>query len=138
MSQIKDIGSYDVIIIGSGMGGLIAGNALARMGHSVLMVEKHTIPGGYTTNFERKDYRFEVSTHLLNGCEPGGAIYEILEHIDAQDEVEFIKLDTLIHWRDRARGTDVRLPVALDEYVNVLAKLYPHGEKGIRGFYAAY
>jgi prolycopene isomerase len=138
MSQIKDIGSYDVIIIGSGMGGLVAGNALARMGHSVLMVEKHTIPGGYTTNFERKDYRFEVSTHLLNGCEPGGAIYEILEHIDAQDEVEFIKLDTLIHWRDRARGTDVRLPVALDEYVNVLAKLYPHEEKGIRGFYAAY
>ena len=64
----------------------------------------------------------------------------IEEAIDAQDEVEFIKLDTLIHWRDRARGIDIRLPVALDEYVDVLAKLIAsmHDDKGritIPGFY---
>ena len=87
MAQIEDIGSFDVIIIGAGMGGLVAGTALVDKGYRVLIVEKHIIPGGYTTNFERKDFTFEVSTHLLNGCGPGGAIYEELRKIGAHERV---------------------------------------------------
>jgi prolycopene isomerase len=136
--KIEEIGSFDAIIIGAGIGGLVAGNALAKQGRSVLIVEQHKIPGGCTTNFERKDFRFEVSTHLLNGCEPGGVIYEQLRKIDAHDLVEFIKLETLFLWRDLRRGRDIRLPVALSEHVEALAKLFPHGEKGIRDFYARY
>ena len=62
MAEIEDIGSFDVIIIGAGMGGLVAGTALVDKGYRVLIIEKHIIPGGFTTNFERKDFRFEVST----------------------------------------------------------------------------
>lgn len=138
MAEIEDIGSYDVIIIGSGMGGLVAGNALAMQGYRVLMLEKHIVPGGYTTNFERGEYRFEVSTHLLNGCAPGGAIYEGLKKIDAHELVEFIQLETLMLWRDLLRGTEVRLPVALADHVEALVELFPHQEKGVRDFYAKY
>ncbi len=138
MAEIEEIGSFDAIIIGAGMGGLVAGNALAKKGYSVLIVEHHTIPGGCTTNFERKDFRFEVSTHLLNGCEPGGAIYEELRKIDAHDLVEFIKVDTLFLWRDLLRGRDMRLPLALSDYVEALVELFPHEEKGIRDFYGKY
>ena len=70
MDEIEDVGSYDAIVIGSGMAGLMAGNALVQKGHRVLMLEKHVIPGGYTTNFERKGFRFEASNHVINGCEP--------------------------------------------------------------------
>jgi prolycopene isomerase len=136
LEEIEDIGSFDVIIIGSGMGGLVAGNALAKQGYRVLMLEKHIVPGGYTTNFERGDFRFEVSTHLLNGCAPGVAIYEGLRKIDAHELVEFIELETLILWRDLLRGTEIRLPVALADHVETLAKLFPHQEKGVREFYA--
>jgi prolycopene isomerase len=138
VAAIEEIGSFDAIIIGAGMGGLVAGNALATQGRDVLIVEQHKIAGGCTTNFERKEFRFEVSTHLLNGCGPGGVIYEQLRKIDAHDLVEFVKLDTLFLWRDLSRGRDMRLPVALKEHVETLAKLFPHGEKGIRDFYARY
>ncbi|KAK1737338.1 hypothetical protein QTG54_012205 [Skeletonema marinoi] len=40
---------------------------LAQQGKRVLMVEAHSIPGGYTTNFYRKGFRFEISTHVMNG-----------------------------------------------------------------------
>lgn len=40
---------YDFIIIGAGMGGLSAGNFLARYGKKVLVLEKHSIPGGLVT-----------------------------------------------------------------------------------------
>ena len=57
MSEIEDIGSYDAIVIGSGMSGLMAGNALVKKGYRVLMLEKHAVPGGCTMNFERGDFR---------------------------------------------------------------------------------
>jgi len=66
MSEIEDIGSYDAIVIGSGMSGLMAGSSLLKKGYSVLILEKHAIPGGYTTNFERKGFRFDASTHVVN------------------------------------------------------------------------
>ena len=40
MAQIEDVGSFDVIIIGPGMGGLVAGNALVNHGYRVLIAEK--------------------------------------------------------------------------------------------------
>jgi prolycopene isomerase len=138
VAQIEDVGSFDAIIIGSGMGGLVAGNALVDQGYRVLILERHSVPGGLTTNFERKGFRFDVSTHLINGCEPGGVIYEQLRKIDAHDRVEFIKLETLMLWRDLVRGVDHRLPVAIGEYVEALARLFPREEEGIRAFYEKY
>jgi phytoene dehydrogenase-like protein len=44
----------DVVIIGSGIGGLIAGNLLAKKGHQVTIFEAHSMPGGYTAGFYRK------------------------------------------------------------------------------------
>jgi len=45
---------YDVIIIGSGLGGLTAANTLAKAGHSVLLLEHHYEFGGLATWFTRK------------------------------------------------------------------------------------
>lgn len=38
---------YDIIVIGSGMGGLTLGSRLASCGYKVGIFEKHFIPGGY-------------------------------------------------------------------------------------------
>ena len=51
-----------VIIIGSGFGGLVAGNLLAKKGHNVTIFESHSAPGGYTAGFYRKDFYFESGT----------------------------------------------------------------------------
>lgn len=138
MAKTEDPGSYDAIIIGSGLGGLMAGNHLAQQGHDVLMIEQHIVPGGCTHNFERKDFTFDASTHLINGCEPGGFIYERLQGVGAHERLEFTKLETLMHWTDESKELVVRLPVALEDYVATLAKLYPREEKGIREFYGRY
>jgi len=57
---------YDVIIIGSGLGGLAAGAKLAKEGKKVLMLEQHYQVGGCATHFKRKGYTFEVSLHELH------------------------------------------------------------------------
>ncbi len=62
LQDVKD--EYDVIVIGSGLGGLTAANVLGRNGHSVLLLEQHYKLGGLATWFKR----------------PGGQIFDISLH----------------------------------------------------------
>ena len=55
--------SYDVIVIGSGLGGLTSANRLAHSGHSVLLLEHHHRLGGLATWFKRKGHIFDISLH---------------------------------------------------------------------------
>lgn len=55
---------YDVIVIGSGLGGLTAANVLARLGRSVLLLEQHYKLGGMATWFRRPGgHIFDISLH---------------------------------------------------------------------------
>jgi phytoene dehydrogenase-like protein len=54
---------YDIIVVGSGLGGLTAANRLARCGHQVLLLEHHHKLGGLATWFKRKGHIFDVSLH---------------------------------------------------------------------------
>ena len=46
-------GSYDAVVIGSGVGGLVNANLLQKAGLSVLLVEQHYMTGGYCSTFRR-------------------------------------------------------------------------------------
>ena len=54
---------YDIIVIGSGLGGLTAANRLAYCGHKVLLLEHHHRLGGLATWFRRKGHIFDISLH---------------------------------------------------------------------------
>ncbi len=61
IDQIR--GDFDVIVVGSGLGGLTCANRLSRAGHSVLLLEHHDQVGGLATWFKRKGHTFDVSLH---------------------------------------------------------------------------
>lgn len=60
-AQLGD--AYDVIVIGSGLGGLTSANRLAYCGHKVLLLEYHHKLGGLATWFKRRGHIFDVSLH---------------------------------------------------------------------------
>jgi len=60
-SEIKS--KYDVIVLGAGIAGLICGTFLAKQGKNVLIIEQHSIPGGYCTSFKRKGFVFDAAVH---------------------------------------------------------------------------
>ncbi len=59
----KAADSYDVIVIGSGLGGLTTSKRLSYCGHKVLLLEFHHQLGGLATWFKRKGHIFDISLH---------------------------------------------------------------------------
>ena len=57
----------DIIVIGSGLGGLVAGALLARYGRHVIVCESHTLPGGAAHAFSRQGFTFDSGPSFYCG-----------------------------------------------------------------------
>ena len=56
---------YDVIVIGSGIGGLACAALLAKLGRKVCVLEQHYTAGGFTHSYERNGYEWDVGVHYI-------------------------------------------------------------------------
>lgn len=56
---------YDVIVIGSGIGGLSCAALLTRLGRKVCVLEQHYTAGGFTHSYERAGYEWDVGVHYI-------------------------------------------------------------------------
>jgi hypothetical protein len=83
-----DEGEYDIVVIGSGMGGLACGAISAKYGHKVLVLESHIKPGGSAHTFSRMHdggkYSFEVGPSIFEGLDqpsynPLRIVFDILD-----------------------------------------------------------
>jgi phytoene dehydrogenase-like protein len=107
----------NVIIIGSGIGGLTAGNLLAKKGHKVTIFEAHSMPGGYTGGFYRKGYYFESGTITL---EASASVFKVMKEIGVLDKIDFVKLKTRFFSEDFDE-----IPENYDAYKKMIYSGYP-------------
>ncbi len=124
---------FDAVVIGAGLGGLSAAASMAKRGLSVAVLEKHGVPGGYATSFNRGRFEFEVALHELSGVgstDQPGPVYEYLRWLGVLDQLTFQPIPDL--YRSIFPNHDVRLPFGWDAYQNTLISLFPHEAQGIR------
>ncbi|HEX2531773.1 MAG TPA: NAD(P)/FAD-dependent oxidoreductase, partial [Burkholderiaceae bacterium] len=93
---------WDAIVIGSGIGGLACAAALTRVGQRVLLLEKHSVPGGLTQTFSRNGFTWDVGVHYLGDMGPQGAVRAVLDWL-SDKSIEFASIGAIyetIHFPD--------------------------------------
>ncbi len=124
---------WEVIIIGAGAGGLAAGSTLSQAGVKPLILEQHDKPGGYMTTFERGDYRFEVSLHMMDGLDESGLTRSLFQKLGIFDRVKIVKFDPL--YRSVHPDLTIDVPADLNDYLEILRQTFPHEAEGITNLF---
>ena len=84
---------YDVVIIGSGLGGLVSANILAKEGYSVCVLEKNNQYGGNLQTFVREKTIFDTGVHYIGGLSEGQNLYQYFKYLNIIDDLNLKKLD---------------------------------------------
>lgn len=75
----------DVLIIGSGLGGLECGALLAKRGLKVLVLERSNQPGGCMQSFRRGGLHYDTGLHYVGGLAPGQAMHDAFAELGLLD-----------------------------------------------------
>lgn len=70
---------FDVIVVGSGMGGMVAAAALSRTDQKVLLLEKSDVLGGQTHSFSREGFSWDAGLHYIGGFGPDDDFRSLLD-----------------------------------------------------------
>lgn len=128
---------FDVVVVGAGNGGLTSALALAREGLSVLLLERHNIPGGCATSFVRGRFEFEVALHQLSGLGTQGfpgPLRKTLGELGVMDTLDFVRMDNL--YRVAIPGKlDISLKADRTEVLSSLKERFPNEAAAIDGFF---
>ena len=121
--------SYDVVVIGSGLGGLTSANYLAKNGHKVLLLEHHYQFGGLATWFKRPGgHIFDISLHgfpygMVKSCRKYWT-KEIADSIIQLKDVRFINPQM-----------DVWTSFDRDDFTKILVEDFGIEREKVEGFY---
>lgn len=126
---------FDLLVIGSGVGGQAAAAALAIRGKRVLVLERHWQPGGLTQTFQRSGFQFNVGVHYLGGFGPGQYNRRILDHLAGGR----IAMAPIAGVYDRIHFPDFNLPFTppRDELQRALKAVFPAEAAGIDRYFSA-
>ncbi len=130
--------SADIIIVGSGIGGLTAAALLQERGFSTLTFEKNSYPGGSCSSFRRQGYTFDAGASVFYGFAENSKSGTLNLHTRIFNRlgvhVPTIPDPVQIHFH-MPEDFDIPVFYEREKFLGALIQRFPHEEKGIRALY---
>ncbi len=118
----------DIIVIGSGIGGLSCAALLAKYGFRVTVCESHSIPGGAAHSFERNGFKFDSGPSLYSGLSYSPSTNPLRHVLDAiGEDLEWVNYDT---WGVYIPEGEFDTTVGADQFCDLLKTI--RGPKAIQ------
>lgn len=111
----------DIVVIGSGIGGLSCAALLARYGYQVTVCESHSLPGGAAHGFERSGFKFDSGPSLYSGLSYSPSPNPLRQVLDAiGEDVDWVNYDT---WGCLLPEGEFETQVGAEQFALVLERL---------------
>jgi all-trans-retinol 13,14-reductase len=127
---------YDVIIIGSGLSGLICGTILSREGKKVCILEQDVKIGGCLQTFTRDGRTFDTGVHYIGGYEKGQNLWNYFNYLKLTDKLKVKKLDEnnfdkILFLSD---SKEYNYAIGHDKFYETMASYFPKEKNAIKTY----
>lgn len=127
---------YDVVIVGSGLGGLVCAIILAMEGKSVCVLEKNNQYGGNLQTFVRDKKIFDTGIHYIGGLDKGQNLHRYFSYLGIMDGLRLKKMDEDGFDKISFEGDPIEYPHAqgTENFAKQLIKYFPEEEEAIQKY----
>ncbi|HQW84321.1 MAG TPA: NAD(P)-binding protein, partial [Ferruginibacter sp.] len=127
---------FDIVIIGSGMGGLVCADILSREGYKICVLEKNRQIGGSLQTYVREKVIFDSGVHYLGGLSEGQNLYQVFKYLDIIGRLKLQKMeedvfDKIIIENDKKEYVYAQ---GYENFIQHLLKDFPNEEKSLRQY----
>jgi len=124
---------FDVVIIGSGLGGLECGYILSKEGYKVCILEKNRQFGGNLQIFVRDRAIFDTGIHYIGGLAPGQNLHSYFTYFGLMDKLKLKRMDMdgFDHIGFSGRKKDYRHAQSYENFIDVLSQDFPKERNNI-------
>lgn len=127
---------FDVVIIGSGLGGLACGTILAKEGYKVCILEKNNQIGGTLQTFVRDRIIFDSGVHYVGGLDQGQNLHTLFRYLGIMDKLKLRKMDEDVFDAIVFEGDPkvYKYAQGYENFIQTLLKDFPGEEVAIRKY----
>jgi len=124
---------HDVVIIGSGLGGLVCGSLLSREGMRVLILERQAHPGGCMQSYQRGNLFFDTGFHYVGGLAEGQQLHTVFSYLGLM-QLPWVRLDA--DGFDRVTIGQHTYPLAegYDHFADTLGEYFPSEKMALKQY----
>ena len=125
---------YDIIIAGSGLGGLECAAILSKEGYNVCVLEKNPLFGGCLQTYKRKGHLLDTGIHYIGSLDEGQIMNQYFKYFGIIDKLNMKRLDTdsfdTIFYKDKIYN----YAVGHDRFADTLINSFPHEKESIKSY----
>lgn len=115
----------EVVVIGSGLGGLTCAFILQKNGYDVTVLEQGAQAGGCLQCFSRKGVKFETGMHFIGSAAPGQTMYRLMRYFGLADTVRLSPLDSTGYNTVGLSGQEFRFANGREAFIEQMSQYFP-------------
>ncbi len=131
--------TYDVVIVGGGLGGMLSAVVLAKEGMKVCLLERDKQVGGCLQTFSLHKKVFDSCVHYIGGLGKGHTLHQIFRYAGIMDKLELKAYDENGFDRIAFGDEDILYPQAIgkENFIEQLLSCFPAERQALEEYMKA-